>query len=235
LGERCGFRKENILRTDSHGTHCIRCGECCLRSSPTLQQEDVRLLRDGLIQRRDLYTIRIGELVRDNINNQFKISEEELIKIKEKDVGEGCIYYNENDKACRIYDHRPAQCSALACWDEGEFMRVYKGPRLARPKIIDDNILLGLIEQHEKKCSYRSLEKLVKQIEVDGEKAVEAIIALLRFDQKLRPFVSEKLEIDPNEMDFVFGRPLTETITMFGLQVTSELDGSFFLTVYQGS
>jgi len=228
-------RQENILKTDSPRTHCIRCGECCLRSSPTLQLEDIRLLRDGLIQRRDLYAIRIGEIVRDNINNQLKISEEELIKIKEKDAGEGCIHYNENGKACRIYDHRPAQCSALVCWDEGEFMKVYKGPKLARTGIIDDNILLGLIEQHEKKCSYRSLEKLVRQIEVDGDKAVEAIIALLRFDHQLRPFVSEKMEIDPNEMDLVFGRPLTETITMFGLQVTSEPDGSFFLTVHQGS
>ncbi len=223
------------MKTESARTHCIRCGECCLRSSPTLQMEDMHLIRDGLIQRCDLYTIRIGELVRDNISDQLRISEKELIKIKEKDVGKGCIHYDENSKACRIYDHRPAQCAALFCWDEAEFMRVYKGPKLTRKEIIDDNILLGLMDQHEKKCSYQAVERLVRQIEAEGEKAVEGIITLLRFDLQLRPFVSEKMEIDPKEMDFVFGRPLTETITMYGLQVKREPDGSFFLTAHQSA
>jgi Fe-S-cluster containining protein len=223
------------LKTDSPRTHCIRCGECCIRSSPTLQIEDIRLIKDGLIQRRDLYTIRIGELVRDNITNQLKISDKELIKIKEKPKGRGCIYYSEKNSACMVYDHRPAQCSALACWDEREFIRVFKGPKLTRKEVIDDRILLGLIEQHEKKCSYLAFEKRVRQIEVEGEKAVQGILALLRFDHRLRPFVSEKMGIDPKEMALIFGRPLTDTITMFGLQVTRDPDGSFFLTVHQGA
>jgi len=195
--------------------------------------EDAGLVRDGRIQRHDLYTIRIGELVRDNVNDRLKISEKELIKIKEKPDGKGCILYDEKAGACRIYDHRPAQCAALSCWDESAFMRVYKGPKLERRKIVDNNILLGLMEQHEAKCSYTALDKLVRQIEKHGEEAVKGILALLRFDHQLRPFVSEKMDIAPEEMDFFFGRPLTETITMFGLQVTREPDGSFFLTVLQ--
>jgi len=184
-------------------THCIRCGECCLRSSPTLQKADIRLIKDKRIWTRDLYTIRVGELVRDNINNQLKISESELIKIREKDAGKGCIYYTDEDKACRIYEHRPIQCSALACWDEREFMQAYNAPKLSR--------------------------------KVNGEKAVDKIIELLKFDHHLRPFVSEKTGLDPSEMDFVFGRPITETITMFGLQVIRERDGSFFLTAHRAS
>ena len=64
-----------------------------------------------------------------------------------------------------------------------------------------------------------------------GAKAVEDLIALLRFDHELRPFVSEKMGMDFNEMDLIFGRPLTETVTMFGLKVVREPDGSFYLTV----
>jgi len=192
--------------------------------------EDIRLIREGLIQRHDLYTIRVGELIRDNINNRFEICKQELIKIREKDPGKGCIHYNEDEKACLIYEHRPAQCAALFCWDEGEFMRVYKGPKLTRKDIVEDGILLGLIEEHEKKCSYHTLERLVKQTQVDGEKAVEEIILLLKFDHQIRPFVSEKMEIDTRLMPLTFGRPLTETIAMYGLQVTREPDGSFFLT-----
>ena len=69
------------LKTDHPKTHCIRCGECCLRSGPSLQMEDGPLISKGLIQRRDLYTIRAGELVHDNINDRLRISEHELIKI----------------------------------------------------------------------------------------------------------------------------------------------------------
>jgi hypothetical protein len=39
--------------------------------------------------------------------------------------------------------------------------------------------------------------------------------------------------IESGEMNFIFGRPLIETITMYGLQVTRESDDSFFLTVHQ--
>ena len=219
------------METDPSRTQCIRCGECCLKSSPTLQADDLPQVKKGLIQTHDLYTIRTGELVRDNIQNQLNISEKELIKLKEKGPGKGCLYYDKKDRACRIYDHRPAQCSAQTCWDDQEFMRVHEGPKLERKAIIQDNILLGLMEQHEKRCGYPVIEKLVRQIEMQGEKAVEELIALLRFDHELRPFVSEKMGLDFNDMDLIFGRPLTETITMFGLQVVQEPDGSFYFTV----
>jgi Fe-S-cluster containining protein len=195
--------------------------------------EDARLIKDEIIEKHNLYTIRVGELVSDNIHNRLRITEREIIKIKEKEEANGCIYYDEGGKACKIYDHRPIQCSALACWDEREFMWVYKGPKLNRQEIIHDKILLGLIERHEKKCSYREIERLVKQIEEHGEKAVERILELLRFDYELRSLVAEKMGIESGEMNFIFGRPLIETITMYGLQVTRESDDSFFLTVHQ--
>ena len=219
------------MEADPSRTHCIRCGECCLKSGPTLQADDLYQIEAGLLSKQDLYTIRAGELVLDNINNQLKLSETELIKIKERDAGKGCIHYDDDDKACRIYEHRPSQCSALFCWDEQAFMRVHEGPKLERKAIIQDTILLGLMEQHEKRCSYRVLENLVRQIETQGAQAVEELIALLRFDHELRPFVSEKMGMDFNEMDLIFGRPLTKTITMFGLKVVREPDGSFYLTV----
>jgi hypothetical protein len=87
-----------------------------------------------------------------------------------------------------------------------------------------------MLEEHERRCSYSVLEKRVKQIESEGEKAVRKILDLLRFDFHLRPFISEKLGLSSEEMDFLFGRPLSDTITMFGLKVVREPDGSFLLT-----
>ncbi len=210
--------------------HCIRCGECCLASSPTLQMADVSLVYDGLIEKANIYTIRAGELVRDNVKGEMKVTDKEILKIREKENVGGCIYYDEDKKACTIYEYRPIQCKALACWDEREFMRVYARPKLSRRDVINDGNLLRLMAEHDKKCSYMELEKYVLQIEKEGEKAVRSILELLDFDYKIRLLIPEKLGIDSVEMAFLLGRPLTETITMFGLTVTRESDGSFLLT-----
>ena len=212
-------------------THCIRCGECCLGSSPTLQMADVSLVYDGFIGRGNLYTIRSGELVRDNIRGELRVTDKEIIKIKEKENSLGCIYYDEKEKACTIYEYRPIQCEALACWDESEFMRVYARPKVVRRDIIRDKIVLGLMNEHDKRCSYMELDRYMRQIKKDGEDAVEKILEILRFDHHIRTFTSKKLGIGFSEMDFLFGRPLIDTIKMFGLKVIKQNDGSFFLTI----
>ena len=222
-----------VLGLEASGRHCIRCGECCLKSSPTLHADDLRLIKEGRILKRHLYAIRPGELVRDNIQHQLKITEIELVKVKEKGVGQGCIYYDHEGKVCRIYEHRPSQCSAFLCRDDRAFVRVYESPKLDRKGIIQDKALSDFIEQHEKKCGYHELEKLVMRIEAEGEKAVDGILSLLKFDHELRPLVSEKMGVAAGEMDLIFGRPLAETIAMFGLQVIKQPDGSFFLTADQ--
>ena len=224
-----------MLESEDSRSHCIRCGECCLNASPTLQADDLHLIKGGWIHLRDLYTIRPGELVRDNIHDQLKISEIELIKLREEGPGQGCIHYDHETKVCRIYEHRPSQCAAFLCWDDQAFVRVYESPKLDRAGILQDKVLLGLIEEHEKRCGYRALEKQVKQIETGGPEAVEAIISVLRFDQELRPLVSEKMGVASGEMDLLFGRPLAETIIMYGLRVIKQPDGSFFLTADQPS
>jgi len=211
--------------------HCIRCGECCLRSSPSLQFTDADLVYESVIRRADLYTIRVGELVRDNIWGELKVTDNEIIKVRERENGGGCIFYDDSKKACTIYEQRPIQCVALKCWDESEFMRVYAGPKADRHEIIRDKNLLRLIGEHEKRCAYTQLESCVKKIESDGEKAVEYILQILKFDYDIRWLIPEKLGVDSDEMDLILGRPLTRTIAMFGLKVVREPDGSFFLTM----
>jgi len=59
---------------------------------------------------------------------------------------------------------------------------------------------------------------------------VQKVLKILQYDQEIRRLTHEKLTIDPREMDLLYGRPLTETIHMFGLTVKQEADGSFLLT-----
>lgn len=209
--------------------HCVRCGECCLRSSPTLHREDLHLVKRGLIGKRHLYTLRRGEAVRDNVKGGVAVIRKEMIKVREKPGG-ACILYDAEAGACTIYDQRPLQCAALKCWDTRDFMKVYEGPRLERSAVVEDETLMGFIEGHERRCAYRALERHVRRIPTEGEKAVEEVIRILRFDYHFRPAVAEKLGIEAQDMDFFFGRPLVDTISMFGIKVIRQPGGSFFLT-----
>ena len=48
-------------------------------------------------------------------------------------------------------------------------MRVYARPKVDRRDIIRDKIVLGLMNEHDKRCSYSELDKDVRQIEQEGE------------------------------------------------------------------
>ena len=212
-------------------TRCIRCGECCLEGSPSLHTKDLELIEKGDIEKGILYTMRRGELVRDNIQGKMVIMDQEIIKLKEQQTERGgCSLYNEREKACLIYEKRPVQCSSLQCWNTEAFLEVHRGPKLTRRDVIHDRVLLGLIKEHEEKCSYLAIKKHVDEIRDIGEDAVKKILGMLRFDYHLRPFVSQKLGVPPNEMDFIFGRSLMTTIDMFGLKVIQESDEVFCLT-----
>jgi Fe-S-cluster containining protein len=212
-------------------THCTRCGECCRRSSPTLQMQDLPFGKNPLLQWSHLYTVRTGEPVKNNIDGNLEQTKQEIVKVREKAGKTECLFYDDEEKECAIYEHRPVQCAAQACWDESEFFRVYAEPKASRQDIIQDENLMRLVSEHEKRCSYTQLDQWVKRIETDGNKAVEKILSLLKFDHDLRGMVLKKLRLDPTELDFVFGRPLTKTISMFGLKLMKEKDGSFFLTI----
>jgi len=191
--------------------------------------QDLRLIEEGTIARQDLYSIRKGEMVWDNVIEALIITREEMIKIRERQGG-GCIFYDAADRACKIHEKRPAQCAAMECWDPGRFMKVYKEPKITRKDVIKNPTLTGLIRAHESKCGYEAMQGHVKRIETEGDKAVEAIIQMLRFDNHLRPYLSQKLDLDLKEIDLIFGRPMTDTIVMFGLHVERRPDGVFYLT-----
>jgi hypothetical protein len=78
--------------------------------------------------------------------------------------------------------------------------------------------------------NYTAIYDHVRRIPEEGERAVERILELLKFDFHLRPFLAQKLGLRIEDMDYFFGRPLTETIVMFGLKVERQPDGGFFLT-----
>lgn len=216
---------------DTERIHCTRCGECCLAAGPSLQKSDVPLFFNQVLDGAHLYTIRKGELIRDNINDALKFTDLEIIKLRDRETGKGCILYDEGQKACTIYADRPSQCRAFACWDDGKFKQVFSGPKADREDMIKDPSLLRLISAHEAACNYETISRHVKQIQQQGEAAIQKVLKIFQYDQKIRQLTHENLAIDPREMNLLYGRPLTETIHMFGLTVKQEADGSLLLTV----
>jgi Fe-S-cluster containining protein len=188
------------------------------------------LIEDKYIPKKMLYTLRPGEIVKDNIHGKNRILDEEIIKIRERPDG-SCSFFEKATSSCSIYKWRPIQCRALKCWDTDEYFSVYREEKLKRIHLIKDRVILGLIEEHNRRCSYHVIEGIVKRIPSDGEGAIRSLMEILKFDYYLRPFVSEKLGIPENEMPFYFGRALIETISIYGLKVIKEKDNSFLLTL----
>ncbi len=212
-------------------TECVRCGVCCTKGGPTLHLEDIGAFKDSSVKRSDLYTMRKGETVFNNIEGKPSVLSEEIIKIKGTGESYSCSFYDPDQKACAIYANRPIECRVLKCWDTKDLEAIFEKNRLQRKHLIPpDTVIAEAIAGHEQRCSYSTIETLVKKMGgSETSEAVEKFLELLQFDHHLRPFIAKKLELPIEEMDFFFGRPLTTTIKMFGLQVKQNGD-AFLLT-----
>jgi len=202
-------------------TECIRCGTCCEKGGPSFHLEDMPLIEKGIILTKHLYTIRAGELSYDNIKERILPAATDIIKIKgQKDLWT-CFYFDENQNACRIYKFRPLECRALKCWDTRDIEEMYSKNRLTRQDLIATvEGLWDLIEEHHGRCSYAKLQKLLGVL--DGGKnhqALKDISFMVRYDMEIRSLAVQKGGLDPEMTYFLFGRPLQDTIRMYGFRI----------------
>ncbi len=204
-------------------TACIRCGKCCTGSSPSLLKEDLALFVSGVLSYGNTVTIREGELVRSNGDGRVYESFMELIKIRSKDQGSVCVFYN--DDACDIYENRPSQCRQYECWRPSDLYGGFEKNALVRKELFHSiDILLEIIGRHEEKCSYRRLSGAIGRLADGDEGAVEDIMDMLQYDTYMRPFLQEKFNLPGDALDLILGRPLMETVNEFGFKVVREGD-----------
>ncbi|QWR76537.1 YkgJ family cysteine cluster protein [Candidatus Magnetomonas plexicatena] len=218
-----------IITPGTPQTECRRCGDCCTKGSPTLHVTDEVLLIEGTLNYKDIYTIRAGELVYNNIDDEFITIEEELIKIKEKPGSRECIFFSKDDNSCKIYEKRPTQCQAFECWNTEKFLSVFGEEKITRERLLKSSpALLNIVDTHELKCSYSVLNNLFEEIR-SGNDLVNDVFAILNYDMTLRPMLSDKMGVPNDYMNLLLGRPLTETIIMFGYKIETEEGGYFTL------
>ena len=204
---------------------CKRCGTCCKKGGPSFHLEDKVLIEKGFILSRHLYTIREGELAYDNVMGSLQPVSTDTIKIKGQRDSWTCIFYEAQENRCKIYENRPVECRVLKCWNTADIEKIYSKNRLTRKDLISEvEGLWDLVEDHQKRCSYEEVKKFVGTLK--GEKrndAMERLIEMIRYDTQLRTLVKEKGGVDPEMLDFLFGRPLAKTIENYGLNIKRDL------------
>lgn len=218
-----------MIDEDFHS--CRRCGVCCEKGGPGLHQADHALVDEGHIPGRCLFTLRRGELARDNVMGTLAPLTAEIIKIKGRRPEWTCLFYNRKDRSCGIYGHRPLECRVLNCRDTRQIEAIYGIDRLTRRDLLAGvHGLWDLVENHEWRCSYTRLAKLVGQGARGGRLIrSEAILEMLRFDAHIRQLTVDKGRMDQGMLDFIFGRPLADTIHMFDIRLTKN-NGNYVVT-----
>ncbi len=221
ITRRPSYSAMNIPRSS-----CIRCGVCCKKGGPTIHTEDKKLIEKGKITVKFLFTIRKHEPAFDNIRNLIAPAKTDIVKIKGKKDSSECIFYDPSNSECRIYKNRPVECRELKCWDTREISLLYDKNRINRKTLLSGiNDLWDLIQDHQDRCSYKKIAELSDKVKCDniGRKdALEKLNEMLRYDYSIRHLIVEKDKKASEMLDFLFGRPLTATLKMFGLKTKED-------------
>ena len=216
----------NTVRMSQANTMvCQRCGVCCQKGGPSLHVEDRPLIEKGYISADNLVTLRRGELAADNVKGTLAPLTEEIIKIKGQGGRWTCRFYDAQDRSCRVYAHRPLECRVLNCRDTRQIERIYATQRLNREDLLASlSGLWDLIDAHEQRCSHAHLSARVYEGRRMGNPSAqeEAILETLRYDAHVRQLVVENGRLAAGLLDFVFGRPLSQTIRTLGVALVKQ-------------
>ena len=227
---------------------CKRCGQCCRLGGPVLHRDDLSLLdrfdapAKGTVPfgMADLVTLRTGELVRDDVIGTLTPLESECVKLAPARgrTDWECRFLVRmpgavpgRDAGCGIYDRRPAQCRALSCSDTRGIAELYGHDRASRADVMRavgaPEEWLGLFPAYEEMCAYSRIAPLAKLVMppinpgTPAEKeATEALLETVRYDISFRQLCVERGNIPEGCLPFLIGRPLSETLVMFGLALT---------------
>ncbi|WP_291318680.1 YkgJ family cysteine cluster protein [Desulfonatronospira sp.] len=195
-------------------TRCIKCGECCRRNSPALHQEDIPLIIEKKLARKNLILYRRGEPAMDNVMGTPVLLDEEMIKIKSASAQHrGCQFLEQHSGHCIIYGSRPMECGILECWNPAPLINYYQKNRLTRAAIFPrGSAMEELISIHEEKCPVTELSSMLQQEITAPGTAREDINRLLAYDDSFRQDFQEKTGAHAEDLTFYFGRPLKDLV-----------------------
>jgi len=237
------------LAAHAVGSRCRRCGICCRKGGPGLHLEDKGLVETGRIPLEQLYTIRAGETVYDNVRERLHRTSRDIIKIKSRPGRPECVWLNPAGNGCDHYDDRPLECRVLNCRDTHEIESVYCRKRLVRKDLVGEvQGLWDLIRDHQDRCDPRQVElrtravdpslKVSPEFHIDpsglhsrsdstygGSEATAELNRILQYDLHLREVLTEQGGVHPDRVDFLLGRPLYKMLRPLGIDIRLKKDG----------
>ena len=208
-------------------SECRQCGTCCQKSSPTLHPEDAELFRRETLSLADVYILRRGEFVFDNISGRLARLDEELVKVNERPGSRICQYFDAERSICRIYEVRPLQCRTLECWNPDPLLELFGSRKLRRLDLVRDSQVRDLIQHHDARASFIKLAEHFNALADGGPE--EPILDILNFDLYIRDLVVEHSVLDPSTLPFHFGRPMVECLSGFGYRLEGDKDTGLVL------
>ncbi len=211
------------------GETCVRCGECCELSSPTLLYPDLALFQQEVLTWNEVYTLRPGEQVTSREGKATTLQEERL-KVREVPGSRQCWFYLAATRSCRIYEQRPEQCRRQQCWGE-------EAPAPAPEELLTREALLAgvpevwdLVRAHQERCALSRVLKALQGLETDPDAAGDALFDALHFDHYLRRMLEKEWELSPGAVEFILGQPLTRFLQDHGINAILTPEGTFRLT-----
>jgi len=209
---------------------CARCGDCCRRSSPTLMLDDLFLLRTEKLPWNQLVTLRKGEPAFSPHEMKPVYLPAEKIKIREKKNKGGCVFLDQENNLCTIYEDRPQQCRAQECWNPESALAIESEEYLTRKALFAEiEVLLEILDRHDEECSFKKLREGFERIKETKGQNVDGVIEILSRDDHFRDFVPRSLSIPLDILDLVFGRSLASRVGLFGFRIETSRDGTHTL------
>jgi len=188
---------------------CECCGTCCRNGPPGLHDTDAPRVMERVIEPEALFTIRAGELVRDNVKGGLVYIDTEIIKIRTAPGSAACRFFREGDNACGIYENRPAQCRAMKCRDTAAIVDMHGKNRLNRGNLFGAvDWLWDIIETHESRCGFGEIRSRVEQRRAGRHEASRQLEEMVSYDRALRDVVVEKGILKEGMLPLVFGLPV---------------------------
>ena len=155
-----------------------------------------------------------------------------MVKIREQADSRACVLYDTWNKGCSIYEVRPSQCRSQECWNPNA--GIDDAVPLTRGDLLKGiGELWDIIERHEERCSHEELSRSMARLGATKGQTIDEIVEVLRFDQHVRDFLCERLNLPSEAMEFFFGRPVRDTIDAYGLKVEEQPDGTFLVTLVE--
>ncbi|MEE4358289.1 MAG: YkgJ family cysteine cluster protein [Desulfococcaceae bacterium] len=214
-------------------TACRRCGTCCRKGGPSFHLSDKDIPESGKIPLSALYTIREGELARDNVRGYLHPQPSDIIKIKGRKNTDTCIFFSETDRSCTVYDFRPLECRVLNCRDTREIEKIYAENRLGRRALLEKIPgLWELVQAHQQQCDYREILPALRELKAGNSKISGRIGEIVHCDMLIREQVRERSGNKEDINDFLFGRSLQTTLRPLGLHIRKEGEKIFIRTVF---